>query len=172
MKVIGHRDKTADPNLVQALRPAEDAEDDLVELAARDEEESRLDGAVRDLDEGASLRDEADAPGHGRKRRNHGTCQPAGVAGSSWKDEAYAEVCRKTGSFWPPLAARFRAPSQGQTAANARPVCICRTASVRAGVLERLQRTPCAGRPGGSWRLWQADSFARTSLRCSIGSGA
>ena len=53
--------EAADPNLVQALCPAEDADHDLVELLARDEQQPGLDRAVRDLDEGASLRDEADA---------------------------------------------------------------------------------------------------------------
>ena len=78
--------------LVQSLCPAEDAEDDLIEIETRDEEETRLDRAVRDLDEDAPLQDEADAPGHGRNRRDQGTCQPAGVAGSSWKNEAQEEA--------------------------------------------------------------------------------
>jgi len=60
--VIGQCDEAADPNLVQALCPAEDADHDLVDLLARDEQQPGLDRAVRDLDEGASLRDEADAP--------------------------------------------------------------------------------------------------------------
>ena len=44
--------EAADPNLVQALCPAEDADHDLVELLARDEQQPGLDRAVRDLDEG------------------------------------------------------------------------------------------------------------------------
>jgi len=153
---VAQRDETADPDLVQTLCPAEGSEDDLVELAARDEKETRLDRAVRDLDEGASLRDEADAPGHGAKRGSQGTCQPEGIAGSVWKGEAYAEVWPKRGSFLSPLAARFRAPSPGPVEPNARTVCICRIAIIRAEVLERLQRAPFKAPERGAWRLWQS----------------
>ena len=78
--MIAQRDETADPDPVQTLCPAEDSEDDLVELAARDEKETRLDRAVRDLDEGASLRDEADAhPRHMLNKGGRGVRSPMDV---------------------------------------------------------------------------------------------
>jgi len=40
--------------------------------------------------------------------------------------------------------------------ANARTVCICRIARIRAEVLERLQRAPFKAPERGAWRLWQS----------------
>jgi hypothetical protein len=65
VKVIVQCHEAAYPDFVEALGAAEDAEEEVIELLAGTEKESRLDGAVCDLHEGASLRDEADAPGHG-----------------------------------------------------------------------------------------------------------
>lgn len=63
----------------------------------------------------------------------------------------------------------------GAYGANACAVCTWDTASIRAGVLENLQRTPCVGRPGVSWRLWQSGeriALHGRPLCCSIGADA
>jgi hypothetical protein len=74
MKVVRSEGKGTDANAVELLRPAESAEDQLVELVAGGEEIAALDGPAGDLDEAAPLgRYVAYASSHSeRGRRNSG----------------------------------------------------------------------------------------------------
>jgi hypothetical protein len=53
--MIGSKGESTDGNGVELLRPAENAEDDLVELRAGGEEKAAVDGPAGDLDEAAPL---------------------------------------------------------------------------------------------------------------------
>jgi hypothetical protein len=55
VEVIGDKGESIDADRVELLRPAESAEDDLVELVDRGEEKAALHGPAGDLDEAASL---------------------------------------------------------------------------------------------------------------------
>ncbi len=90
--VIAQRDETADPDLVQTLCPARTPR--TISLSSRLGTSSSRAWTVRSV---TSTR----APPSGMKRmlldmaghrESQGACQPAGIAGSPWDDEAYAEV--------------------------------------------------------------------------------
>jgi hypothetical protein len=55
--VRGGKHVPADAHLVAALGPSQDADDDLVELPARPKEETAVDGAAGDLDQGTAVWD-------------------------------------------------------------------------------------------------------------------
>jgi hypothetical protein len=55
VEVIGSKGESTDADGVELLRPAESAEDDLVELVARGEEKAALHGPAGNLDEAAPL---------------------------------------------------------------------------------------------------------------------
>jgi hypothetical protein len=75
--VAREHDETAEGHLVEALGSAEDAQDDLVQLAAGPEQRPAMNGAVGDLEEGSALRDvayfssHAQMDGKNRRRRSN-----------------------------------------------------------------------------------------------------
>jgi hypothetical protein len=56
MEVVRRESEGTDANAVELLRPAESAEEDLVELVARGEEIATLENPAGDLDEATPLR--------------------------------------------------------------------------------------------------------------------
>ena len=77
---------------MDSLSPAEDAEDDVVELGAGPEEEAALNGSAGNLDEGASFRDESQSPGHG----GHGRGKAAANLGLGAKLLIYVSCPEKS----------------------------------------------------------------------------
>jgi hypothetical protein len=63
---------------VETLGPPEDADDDLVEVPARPEEETALEGPAGDLDQGTRLRDVTELSCHApiRRKTTPKTCSP------------------------------------------------------------------------------------------------
>src|SRR5262249_427687 len=71
MHMVRGEGESTDTNGVELLRPAESAEDDLVELVAGGEEIAALDGPAGDLDEATPVgRQIADASAHAGEGRN------------------------------------------------------------------------------------------------------
>src|SRR6476620_5664731 len=65
VKVVRQEDIAAEPNGEETLRAPKDAQKDVVELDARQEEKSGLLSAAGNLDESAPFGDETQFPGHG-----------------------------------------------------------------------------------------------------------
>src|SRR3954463_1012070 len=83
--VGGGEHVAADAHLVEALGPPEDAEDDLVELPAGPKEETAVEGAAGDLDEGSAVWDKAKWSAHHPQKtenrsRNLLVLEPLGFA--------------------------------------------------------------------------------------------
>ncbi len=68
-------EERADFEREEALRPAESADDDLVEQWPRPQEESAVNRAAGDLVEGSPLGRESDLPGHFGSRASQEACQ-------------------------------------------------------------------------------------------------
>jgi hypothetical protein len=64
VKVVGRADVATDADRVLPLGPAEDADDDLVDQETGPKEETAVDGAQGDLDEGTACWDEAEWSAH------------------------------------------------------------------------------------------------------------
>ena len=62
--VRGGKHVSADADLVETLGPSQDADDDLVELPAGPKEETAVEGAAGDLDQGTAFWDEAKSSAH------------------------------------------------------------------------------------------------------------
>src|SRR5882672_8673073 len=72
MQVVRREDVATTTDFVQALGPSEDADDDLVELAAGPKEETAVDGAAGDLDQGTAVWDEAESSAHAQNKTENG----------------------------------------------------------------------------------------------------
>src|SRR6185369_6023449 len=68
MHMVRRDDVAEEPDVVEALGAAEDAEGDVIEGVAGGEEEAALDGPAGDLDQGAAFWDESDRSGHTEAR--------------------------------------------------------------------------------------------------------
>jgi hypothetical protein len=64
MVMVRQEDVATTADLVEALGPAEDADEDLVEHPAGPEEETALEGPAGDLDQGAAVGDKAKVSAH------------------------------------------------------------------------------------------------------------
>jgi len=73
MKVVRRKYVSSYVYWVLALRASEDAEDDVVELRGRAQQQTPLDGAAGDLDEGPAFWDEAQMATHAQYQSENGS---------------------------------------------------------------------------------------------------
>src|SRR4051794_36115080 len=77
MVVVGEKGKSHDADSVAVTGAGQGADDDAVELRSGGEEQAALDGAGRDLHQGAAVRDEAKESCHGAAPESKGLANPS-----------------------------------------------------------------------------------------------